>query len=292
MASMLGIAILSHLILAFCIASSAISFAGVNGDGAIGISKQREFDYFVLSLQWPGTYCRGTKWCCRKNGCCRGENAPLQFTIHCNCSSDGLWPQYNYRGWPSCCTNSQFDMKQISTLRDDLEKYWPSLSCGSPSTCDGHKGTFWGHEIPGPGAMRLPNQRCNRTHGTCALSVLQNEYDYFRTALIIYFKYNVTEVLREAGYVASNSEKYPLRGIISAIQNAFHTTPLIICSHGAVEELHLCFYKDFKPRDCVTNNEVDASNKSCPKYVSLPIYSSLGGSKPSILNNLGCSHHW
>lgn len=256
MASMLAIAILSHLILAFCIASSTISFAGVNGDGAIGISKQREFDYFVLSLQWPGTYCRGTKRCCSKNGCCRGENAPLQFTIH------GLWPQYNDGGWPSCCTNSQFDMKQISTLRDDLEKYWPSLSCGSPSTCDGHRGTFWGHEWG--------------RHGTCALSVLQNEYDYFRTALIIYFKYNVTEVLREAGYVASNSEKYPLGGIISAIQNAFHTTPLIICSCGAVEELHLCFYKDFKPRDCVTNNEVDASNNSCPKYVSLPIYSSLG----------------
>lgn len=53
------------------------------------------------------------------------------------------------------------------------------------------------------------------------------------------------QVLIEAGYVPSNSEKYPLGGIISAIQNAFHATPEVECSGGAVEELHLCFYKDF-----------------------------------------------
>ncbi|KAH6758448.1 ribonuclease 2 [Perilla frutescens var. frutescens] len=41
------------------------------------------------------------------------------------------------------------------------------------------------------------------------------------TALNLYFKYNVTEVLREAGYVASNSKRYPLGGIVSAIENAF-----------------------------------------------------------------------
>lgn len=56
------------------------------------------------------------------------------------------------------------------------------------------------------------------------------------------------EVLREAGYVASNSEKYPLGGIVSAIQNAFHATPELECSGDAVEELRLCFYKDFKVR--------------------------------------------
>jgi len=36
---------------------------------------------------------------------------------------------------------------QISTLMDGLEKYWPSLSCGSPSSCNGGKGSFWGHEV-------------------------------------------------------------------------------------------------------------------------------------------------
>ena len=54
------------------------------------------------------------------------------------------------------------------------------------------------------------------------------------------------KVLNDAGYVPSNTEKYPLGGIISAVENAFHATPLLVCSKGAVEELRLCFYKDFK----------------------------------------------
>ncbi|CAK9134924.1 unnamed protein product [Ilex paraguariensis] len=117
-------------------------------------------------------------------------------------------------------------------------------------------------------------------HGTCSFPVVQDEYSYFLTTLNVYFKYNVTAVLNEAGYVPSNSEKYPLGGIISAIQNAFHATPSLSCSKGAVEELNLCFYKDFTPRDCVTTSsiqsDVNYSKSSCPKYVSLPAQVSLG----------------
>lgn len=54
------------------------------------------------------------------------------------------------------------------------------------------------------------------------------------------------EALSDAGYVPSNSEKYPLGGIISAIENAFHISPTVVCSGDAVKELNLCFYKDFK----------------------------------------------
>lgn len=36
---------------------------------------------------------------------------------------------------------------QIRTLFDPLKKYWPSLSCSSPSTCHGAKGSFWAHEV-------------------------------------------------------------------------------------------------------------------------------------------------
>lgn len=57
---------------------------------------------------------------------------------------------------------------------------------------------------------------------------------------------SIQEVLKEAGYVASNSEKYPLGGIVSAIQNAFHATPQLVCLGDNVDELRLCFYKDLK----------------------------------------------
>ncbi|KAK2966609.1 hypothetical protein RJ640_025294 [Escallonia rubra] len=260
---------------------------------------QREFDYFVLALQWPGTFCRRTRQCCSSNACCRGANTPSEFTIH------GLWPDYNDGSWPACCTRSSFDVKEIATLREALEKYWPSLSCGMTSTCHGGKGLFWAHEIAFSifktrviqlltGDLRLQLLHFYRLicltlfylalisaekHGTCSSPVVRDEYNYFLTTLNVYFKYNVTEVLKEAGYVPSNSEKYPLGGIISAIQNAFHTTPLLICSKGAVQELRLCFYKDFKPRDCVnaTSSRADmiSSKSSCPSYVSLPAYTSV-----------------
>lgn len=43
---------------------------------ASAIEGQREFDYFALSLQWPGTYCRHTRHCCSQNACCRGYFRP------------------------------------------------------------------------------------------------------------------------------------------------------------------------------------------------------------------------
>lgn len=215
---------------------------------------QREFDYFAFALQWPGTYCKRTRSCCPTNGCCRGSNFPTVFTIH------GLWPDYNDGTWPSCCSGSSFDPKEILTLTNSLEQYWPSLSCSKPSLCHGGKGTFWAHEW--------------EKHGTCSYPVFRNEYDYFVAVLNLYFKYNVTSVLNDAGYVPSNTEKYPLGGIISAIENAFHASPQIVCSKDSVEELRLCFYKDFQPRDCALGSDIKinmvTSKKSCPKYVSLP----------------------
>nr|KJB09748.1 hypothetical protein B456_001G226100 [Gossypium raimondii] len=169
---------------------------------------------------------------------------------------NGLWPDYNDGTWPSCCYRSQFDVKEISTLLDALEKYWPSLYCGKSSTCFSGKGLFWAHEVD--------------IHGTCSSPVIRDEYSYFITTLNVYFKYNVTKILNEAGYVPSNSERYPLGGIVSAIENSFRATPEVICSKEAVEEIRLCFFKDFKPRNCL------ASKTSCPKYVSLPAYVSMG----------------
>lgn len=252
--TILSLQILILLIGSFCIVD-------INGGGFDIFKGQREFDYFKLSLQWPGTVCRGTRHCCSSNGCCRGSYSPREFTIH------GLWPDYNDGTWPACCAKSDFDVKEITTLRDALEKYWPSYSCSLTSTCSGKKGLFWAHEW--------------EKHGTCSSPVVKDEYSYFLTTLNVYFKYNVTEVLNEAGYVPSNSEKYPMGGIVSAIQNAFHATPELSCSKGAVEELRLCLYKDFKPRDCAigrssSQSDMISSKNSCPKYVSLPERVSLG----------------
>ncbi|KAK4375024.1 hypothetical protein RND71_005701 [Anisodus tanguticus] len=233
---------------------------GVNGgwDEEVGLLKrgggyQREFDYFKLCVQWPGTYCRRTRHCCSNNACCSRSNSPSVFTIH------GLWAEYNDGTWPACCSGRPFDEREISTLLEPLGKYWPSLSCGSPRSCHHKKVPFWGHEV--------------EKHGTCAYPVVHNEHEFFLTTLNVYFKYNVTDVLFKAGYVPSNSEKYPLGGIISAIENAFHATPEVACSGDALEELRICFYKNFEPRDCAHDT---SSRGSCPRYVSLPARGSWG----------------
>ncbi|KAI9085213.1 hypothetical protein K1719_032846 [Acacia pycnantha] len=82
----------------------------------------------------------------------KSSNSPAEFTIH------GLWPDYNDGTYPSCCSRSDFDPKEISTLTKALEQYWPSLSCGSPSTCHGTRGSFWAHEVV--------------KHGTCSFLVI------------------------------------------------------------------------------------------------------------------------
>jgi hypothetical protein len=100
------------------------------------------------------------------------------FMTFCSVFTDGLWPQYNYGGWPSCCRPTRFninkvpvsnfiqnemseplqvchvsvinfDMLQILMLMPILEKYWPSLYCSSSSTCFGGRGPFWVHEVTG-----------------------------------------------------------------------------------------------------------------------------------------------
>ncbi|XP_076907420.1 ribonuclease 2-like [Bidens hawaiensis] len=100
-------------------------------------------------------------------------------------------------------------------------------------------------------------------YGTCAGPVTGDEYEYFLSSLEVYLRHNVTDVLSEAGYVPSDTIKYASSGIISAIKKGFNATPNLACKNGAIEEVRLCFTKDFKLRDCVEETD-------CPDIVSFP----------------------
>lgn len=223
----------------------------------LGSKPQREFDYFALSLQWPGTICASTRHCCATNGCCRSE--PLQtFTIH------GLWPDYDDGTWPSCCRRTQFEMDKILPLKEVLDKYWPSLYCSKSGTCFSGKGLFWAHEW--------------EKHGTCSAPVVQDELQYFTLALDLYSKYNVTEMLSSGGIQVSNGKEYALSDVIDTIKHAFGGSPQIVCKRGSIEELRLCFDKEMKPRDCLTTSLANGSvskSKHCPRYITLPTYDPL-----------------
>ncbi|XP_049932550.1 uncharacterized protein LOC116249964 [Nymphaea colorata] len=98
----------------------------------------------------------------------------VDFGIH------GLWPNYNDVGYPSHCDNgSPFLPSEISDLRDEMEKQWPSLSC--PSS-DGT--SFWSHEW--------------ERHGACSESVL-DQHQYFQAALNLKTQLNLLHILTKAG---------------------------------------------------------------------------------------------
>lgn len=228
----------------------------------------REFDYFVLALEWPGTVCKNTKHCCATNACCHGISSSLHFTIH------GLWPDYNDGSWPQCCSGPSFDENKIVSLLGELERDWPSLSCNSPTNCHGKRGSFWEHEW--------------EKHGTCAYPVIRDEYSYFSTTLQLYSKYNILDILSAAGYSPDNGEEYPTHDLVAAISKAVGATPLLVCSQGEVMELRICFYKDFKPRDCVSGDteQIKLYKSYCPEHVLLPQYLSSGGRQQMLLNLL------
>lgn len=134
-----------------------------------------------------------------------------------------------------------------------LEKYWPSLYCGSSSTCFGGRGPFWVHE---------------------------DEYDYFSTALYLYSKYNVTKALRKARIRPTSGRKYAVGHIVAVIEYAFGAMPSLVCKNGSVQELRLCFHKDYQPRDCTLEAGSAPNGRSyCPRYVTFPSY------KPSVVAN-------
>uniref|UniRef100_J3L6Q5 Uncharacterized protein n=1 Tax=Oryza brachyantha TaxID=4533 RepID=J3L6Q5_ORYBR len=192
---------------------------------------------------------------------------------------DGLWPQYSYGGWPSCCRPTTFDDNKISRLKTILEEYWPSLYCGSFSTCFGGKRPFWVHEW--------------ETHGTCGYPEIQDEYDYFSTALYLYSKYNVTKALRKAHIYPRGGRKYLVSHIVSAIEFSFGAMPSIVCKNGSVQELRLCFHKDYQLRDCVVEGENSVNRRShCPRYVTLPSYKphAISDSTEGISNQVNVEH--
>ncbi|ONM35609.1 Ribonuclease 2 [Zea mays] len=260
--------------------------ASSSSPAAGGGSRKRRwvgFDYYVLALQWPGTICRETSNCCDTNGCCRYRLAyhslssgsrfvsPLKsisFFTHLDAALDEL---YTILHWMNCiryctgCTvydtalNASFMTYEFVRFKNDLrilmlmpilEKYWPSLYCGSSSTCFGGRGPFWVHE---------------------------DEYDYFSTALYLYSKYNVTKALRKARIRPTSGRKYAVGHIVAVIEYAFGAMPSLVCKNGSVQELRLCFHKDYQPRDCTLEAGSAPNGRSyCPRYITFPSYKPSG----------------
>jgi ribonuclease I len=94
----------------------------------------------------------------------------------------GLWPSREY------CAGSSLNSTEIAPLMPWLQEYWS------------HNVSFLEHEWS--------------KHGTCT-SLTQ--YDYFRNALALYFRFNPTATLVSNNIVPSDTTWYDLDGIVRAL---------------------------------------------------------------------------
>ncbi|KAJ0547713.1 putative ribonuclease T(2) [Helianthus annuus] len=171
------------------------------------LTQQSQFDFFTLALQWHATFCST-----HENKCCpeNGCCAGENSQSPPGFTIHGLWPDYKDGSWPSCCEGAAYDESKIAPLLDAMHKLFEQ-------------------------------------HGTCSTSVTGDQYGYFLTALELYLKYNVTEVLLQAKVKPSNSNTYPSAVLISAIENAFHAKPQLDCKNGdVIKEVRLCFTKNLQ----------------------------------------------
>ncbi|VAH66987.1 unnamed protein product [Triticum turgidum subsp. durum] len=201
--------------------------------------RQAGFDHYVLALQWPGTVCRQTNHCCSSNGCCRSN--PLNwFTRWAVAAVQLRWVavvlQANHHVQHEQDRDAEADPGEVLAVAL-LRRHLHLLRRERP--------------LLGPRA----------THGTCGYPEIQDEYDYFSTALYLYSKYNVTKALRKAQIYPRNGRKYAVAHIVDAIDHAFGRLPHLVCKNGSVQELRLCFHKDYQSR-----------RSHCPRYVTLPSY--------------------
>jgi ribonuclease T2 len=88
--------------------------------------KNKDFDYFLLALSWPGSICRSLHPCHIPAG--QTDN----FTMH------GLWPDNFDGSYPQDCDSpaGKFDPAQIQSLLPDLNKYWTDFKNDAPSKFD------------------------------------------------------------------------------------------------------------------------------------------------------------
>jgi len=194
-----------------------------------------DFDFLMFTQIWPITGC--LTW--EDSGYshkCTIDDTKKDWTIH------GLWPTKRGQVGPSYCNDSyEFDPRMVKDLLVELEDKWTNV----------HKGNefeFWKHEWD--------------KHGTCAMQLPEthNEYLYFKKALELHYKYDVTKMLAEAGIVSGKA--YAPDEVIGALSVALspehgpYIRPAVQCSydrnfdHRLFYEIIICLDKDFNTIGC------------------------------------------
>ncbi|KAL9651059.1 hypothetical protein ABK040_002777 [Willaertia magna] len=198
------------------------------------------FDYFLLSIQWPGSACIG-----QQN--CHVPTFVKEFTIH------GLWPNSlkDVMG-PTCCYNEALNEKLFSSLIPTMQTNWPSYYHPNEQ--------FWDHEW--------------LKHGTCAknVSATNGQFNYFSSTLQLHSQLNLFNILQRNQIVPSDSITYN-RDKIEYILQKNNIPGLVACTKDGrhLEEIRFCVDKSLRVVPCAPNqvNDVHTRNR-CSSDIYYP----------------------
>lgn len=210
------------------------------------LAKDVHFDYFVFTQQWPPAVCVEAN---SSGHVCSIPSNVHGWVIH------GLWPSKDEsKMGPAFCNNSYaFDESKLKSIEAQMRLNWPNLFADSPDL------SFWKHEW--------------KKHGTCSLSdkLIPDEFTYFNTALNLFKKLNITEMLGKSGIIPNTYAAYMRNDFCSAIIHALNVVPIVTCIYNRDDDRHyvmqieICIDKDLYPIDCPT----DYSRPYLKKYPTL-----------------------
>ncbi|ELP90968.1 hypothetical protein EIN_294280 [Entamoeba invadens IP1] len=172
---------------------------------------------FAIVRFWPGEVCR-TKVCAIPK---KTPRVREEFLLH------GFWPQIQANKELTCC-EFKFPIERTEHLifKDPkttnlILRNWVSVEkCGlSISQFD--------------------------QHGTCAMSNYNNKkgiFEYTRTAILLYKKYDVWKILKESELKVEPNKLYNIEDIKRVVENACGAEPIFTCINSySVHEMKLCY---------------------------------------------------
>ena len=211
------------------------------------------FDYLMLVLSWPATFCATTDDCVVPTAV--GQN----FTLHGMWPSDVVPANATEPEYPCYCTNEPFSMSAVQDLEPRLEVLWPEMK-----TSRAHD-YLWDHEWT--------------KHGTCAVAddatTFADQHDYFLKTLNLAEQLMPTQPMQAAGVTATTSSQQ----LTDVLQGAFGQRPLLECVGGQggqmLDSVTFCVDKSGALAAC-TPGVFSAADDICSESgdISLPKWSS------------------
>lgn len=154
------------------------------------------YDYLGLVQGWPNS------WCLRSD--CQDSYASLNvWTLH------GVWPSRVgalAMSYPCDCDTRQFDVSQVSSIKAQLDNYWPSFHSNE---------AFWAHEWT--------------KHGTCADNAqMKDELSFFTQGLQLRESHDIAAALHKAS-IAMDGSSHTGTELTDALKSVSGFAPMLGC---------------------------------------------------------------